>query len=83
MIPGLGPSRLIIDCCIKNAIDYHKKEGNSDCTIHPRSFWVELQIPLIDWIASSTNCSRSLGQLLASVRFAKDQTPSSGLSSGA
>jgi len=29
---------LIIDLCIKNAIDQRKKEGNSDWTMQPRSF---------------------------------------------
>jgi hypothetical protein len=42
-----------------------------------RSFRVEVRFALIEPMTSSTNSSTSLGQLLASARFAKDQAPSS------
>jgi hypothetical protein len=50
--------------------------------MQPRSFRVEIRIALIEPMTSSTNSSTSLGQLLASARFARDQTPPSGLGSG-
>jgi hypothetical protein len=43
--------------------------------MQPRSFWREVRILLIEPMTSSTNSSRSLGQRLASARFARDQTP--------
>ena len=72
-----------IDLCIKNAIIQRKKEGSSDCTMQPRSFWGEVRIPSIERMMSSINSSTSFGQLLASCPLARDQTLSSGLSSGA
>ena len=48
-----------------------------------RNFLGDLLIPLIDPMMSSMSSSMSLGQLFASFRLACDQTPSSGLSSGA
>jgi hypothetical protein len=60
-----------------------QKEGESDCTMQPRNFWRELGISLIEPMTSATSSYRSSGQLLASARFARDQTPSSELSSGA
>ncbi len=51
--------------------------------MHPRSFRGEVRIRSIEPMMSSSNSSTSFGQLLASFRLAKDQTPSSGLSSGA
>jgi hypothetical protein len=50
--------------------------------MQPRSFRVEIRIALIEPVTSSTNSSRSLGQLLASARFARDQTPSCSLVGG-
>jgi hypothetical protein len=41
----------------------------------PRSFRGEVRIALIEPITSSTKSSTSLGQLLASARFTRDQTP--------
>ena len=46
--------------------------------MQPRSFRVELRIALIEPMTSSTNSSTSFGQLLASARFARDQTPPCG-----
>ena len=43
--------------------------------MQPRSFRVEIRIALIEPMTSSTNSSTSLGQLLASARFARDQPP--------
>ena len=51
--------------------------------MQPRSFSGEVRMPLIERMMSSINSSTSCGQLLASSRLARDQTPSSGLSSGA
>ena len=51
--------------------------------MQPRSLSGEVRIPLIERMTSSINSSTSIGQPLASSRLASDQTPSSGLSSGA
>ena len=50
--------------------------------MQPRSFAGKLRIPLIERMMSSISSSTSLGQLLASSRLARDQTPSSGLIRG-
>src|SRR5712691_1551204 len=47
--------------------------------MQPRSFRVEIRIALIEPMTSSTNSSTSLGQLLASARFARDQSGSSAI----
>ena len=50
--------------------------------MQPRSLRVEIRLRLIERMMSSTSSATSLGQLLARARFARDQTPSSGLSRG-
>jgi hypothetical protein len=44
--------------------------------MQPRNFLCDLPIPFIDRMMSSMSSSMSLGQLFASFRFARDQTPS-------
>ena len=73
----------IIDLCINNVTTQRKNEGRSDCRMQPRSFSGEERMPSMERRTSSINSSTSLGQLLASSRLARDQTPSSGFSSGA
>ena len=51
--------------------------------MQPRNFSDEARMPSMERRMSSINSSASLGQLLASSRLARDQMPSSGLSSGA
>lgn len=48
-----------------------------------RSFSGEVRIPLMERMTSSIKSSALKGQPLANSRLARDQTPSSGLSSGA
>jgi hypothetical protein len=64
-------------------MDERKKEGSSDCSMQPCNFFCDLAISFIDRMMSSMSSSMSLGQLFASFRLARDQTPSSGLRSGA
>jgi hypothetical protein len=73
----------LIDCCINNAMIQRKENGNSDWAMQPRSFAGELRIASMEPRISPISSSTSLGQLFASSRLAKDQTPSSGLSCGA
>ena len=51
--------------------------------MQPRSFSGEFRIALIEPMTLSIKASRLRGQPLASSRLARDQTPSSGLRSGA
>ena len=51
--------------------------------MQPRSLVGDVRMPLMERMTSSINSSTSSGQLLASSRLASDQTPSSGLRSGA
>ena len=51
--------------------------------MQPRSFSGELRIASMENRTSSISSSTSMGQLLATLRLGKDQTPSSGFSRGA
>ena len=66
-----------------NAMSQRKKRGKSDSVTHPRSFRSERATFLMEPMTSRVSSLWSLGQLLARVRLASDQTPSSGFSSGA
>src|SRR5437764_2797973 len=72
-----------IALCINNAMVQDKKLERSDCRMQPRSFSREVRTLLIERMTSFINSSTFSGEPLASSRLARDQTPSSGLSSGA
>src|SRR5437879_1072778 len=77
-----SPAWIVIDLTLNNAMVSAKKRGSSDCKMDHRSFAGDLRIPSITRMMLSMSSSMSLGQPLASSFFDKDQTPSSGLSSG-
>ena len=80
---GPKDSCSLIDLCINNAMVQDKKLERSDCRMQPRSFSREVRTLLIERMTSFINSSTFSGEPLASSRLARDQTPSSGLSSGA